>query len=284
MAVSIEDYGNYTTAWCPGCGNFGILDALKKALVRSDLAPHQVLVVSGIGQAAKTPHYLNANMFNGLHGRTLPVATAAKIANHRLKVICTSGDGCNYAEGGNHFLHAVRRNIDLTVLVHDNQIYGLTQGQASPTSDHGFVTKTQPLGSPSAGLNPVAVAVSMKAAFVARGFSGKVEHLSALIQEAIAFRGLALIDILQPCVSFNKVNTFSWYKERAYELPDSYDPLDWETAMKTAHEWGDKIPLGIIYKNEKPIFEDNFPVLKKGPLLEQATEPDAVTNVMEGFA
>lgn len=284
MGVSKEAYGDYETAWCPGCGNFGILDALKDALVNSNLEPHQVLLMSGIGQAAKAPHYLNANIFNGLHGRTLPMATAAKIANHELKVICTSGDGCTYAEGGNHFLHALRRNVDITVLVHDNQVYGLTQGQASPTSAEGYVSKAQPLGSPSAGFNPVAVAVSMQAAFAARGFSGKGEHLSGLIQQAIAFRGLALIDILQPCVSFNKVNTFSWYKERAYELPDDYDPSDWETAMKTAREWGDKIPLGIIYKNERPIFEDHFPALKNGPLVDQELDPDALENIMKNFA
>ncbi len=284
MTVSMDDYGNYETSWCPGCGNFGILEALKKALVNAGLAPHQVLIVSGIGQAAKGPHYLNVNMFNGLHGRTLPVATAAKVANHELKVICMSGDGCNYAEGGNHFLHAIRRNVDVTVLAHNNQVYGLTQGQASPTSDEGFVSKAQPLGSPSAGFNPVAVAVSMRGAFVARGFSGNVDHLSGLIQEAIAFRGLALIDILQPCVSFNKVNTFSWYKQRVYELPDSYDPYDWETAMKTAHEWGEKIPLGIIFKNERPIFEDHFPALKEGPLLDQKIDPAALERILEHFA
>jgi len=283
MVASVKDYGDYVTAWCPGCGNFGILDALKKALAQSDLAPHQVLIVSGIGQAAKAPHYLNVNMFNGLHGRTLPVATAAKLANHELKVICMSGDGCNYAEGGNHFLHALRRNVDITVLVHNNQIYGLTQGQASPTSDHGFVTKAQPMGSAAHGFNPVAVAVSMKAAFVARGFSGNVEHLSGLIQNAVAFRGLALIDILQPCVSFNKVNTFSWYKQRVYELPDSYDPRDWDIAMKTASEWGDRIPLGIIFKNEQPVLEDHFPILKKGTLLDQKVEPEVLKGIMESY-
>jgi 2-oxoglutarate ferredoxin oxidoreductase subunit beta len=284
MPVPIDDYGNYETAWCPGCGNFGILEALKKALVESDLAPHQVLIVSGIGQAAKAPHYMNANMFNGLHGRTLPVATAAKIANHALKVICTSGDGCNYAEGGNHFLHALRRNVDITVLVHNNRVYGLTQGQASPTSDYGFVTKTQPFGSPAAGFNPVAVAVAMKAAFVARGFSGDIDHLSRLIREAVAFRGLALVDILQPCVSFNRVNTFAWYKQRVYELPESYDPHDWESAMKTAYEWGDKIPVGIIFRNERPVFEEHFPALKKGPLLDQSIDTDTMNEIMKTFA
>jgi 2-oxoglutarate ferredoxin oxidoreductase subunit beta len=159
--VTIEDYGKYETAWCPGCGNFSILDAVKRGLVASELEPHQVLLVSGIGQAAKAPHYLNANVFNGLHGRALPVATGAKLANPDLRIIVESGDGCNYGEGGNHFLAAIRRNIDLTLIVHNNQIYGLTKGQASPTTMEGFVTKAQPEGVASAPFNPIAVAVAL---------------------------------------------------------------------------------------------------------------------------
>ncbi|MEE9120741.1 MAG: 2-oxoacid:ferredoxin oxidoreductase subunit beta, partial [Syntrophobacteria bacterium] len=236
--VTIEDYGKYETAWCPGCGNFSILDAVKRGLVASELEPHQVLFVSGIGQAAKAPHYLNANMFNGLHGRALPVATGAKLANPNLNVIVESGDGCNYGEGGNHFLAAIRRNIDLTLIVHDNQIYGLTKGQASPTSEEGLITKAQPEGVASAPFNPIGVAVAMQASFVARGFSGMIDHLAGLLKEAMAHEGFALIDVLQPCVSFNKVNTFAWYKKRCYTLPDEYDPTDWRSAMQTAMEWG----------------------------------------------
>ncbi|RLA88009.1 MAG: 2-oxoacid ferredoxin oxidoreductase, partial [Deltaproteobacteria bacterium] len=241
--VTIEDYGKYETAWCPGCGNFSILDAVKRGLVGSELEPHQILFVSGIGQAAKAPHYLNTNVFNGLHGRALPVATGVKLANPDLQIIVESGDGCNYGEGGNHFLAAIRRNIDLTLIVHDNQIYGLTKGQASPTTMEGFVTKAQPEGVASAAFNPIAVAVAMQASFVARGFSGMIEHLAGLIEEAIAHEGFALIDVLQPCVSFNKVNTFAWYKKRCYTLPEEYDATDWQAAMGMAMEWGDKIPL-----------------------------------------
>ena len=192
----------------------------------------------GIGQAAKAPHYLNANVFNGLHGRSLPAATGAKIINSRLTVIAESGDGCSYGEGGNHFLAAIRRNIDITLLVHDNQIYGLTKGQASPTTPEGFITKAQPGGVPSFSFPPLTVGVAMKAGFVARGFSGKTDHLARLIQQGIAHRGFSLIDILQPCVSFNKINTFAWYDKRCYELPESYDPENWETALKTSSEWG----------------------------------------------
>jgi 2-oxoglutarate ferredoxin oxidoreductase subunit beta len=256
------------------------LEAVKKALVSSQVQPHEVLFVSGIGQAAKAPHYLNANVFNGLHGRSLPVATGAKLANPDLTVIIESGDGCNYGEGGNHFLAAIRRNIDVTLLVHNNQIYGLTKGQASPTTDEGMSTKAQPEGVSSAPFNPIAVAVAMQAGLVARGFSGMVEHLADLIRQGIAHQGFALIDILQPCVSFNKVNTFAWYKRRCYPLPKEYDPADWETAMKTAMEWGEKIPLGIIYRNTRPPFGER---LGRGRLVGKKTDREAARKIMEGF-
>jgi len=281
--VKIEDYGQYETAWCPGCGNFSILKAVKNALVDSQLQPHDVLFVSGIGQAAKAPHYLNANLFNGLHGRSLPVATGAKLANPKLTVIVESGDGCNYGEGGNHFLAAIRRNIDVTLLVHNNQVYGLTKGQASPTSDVGFVTKAQPQGVLSAPFNPIAVAVAMEAGFVARGFAGTIDHLSRLIQQGIAHRGFALIDVLQPCVSFNKVNTFSWYKKRCESLPPAHDPTDWEAAMKVARQWGDKIPIGVIYRNDRLAFEDHFPVLSQGPLVGQDIDRQMLKTIVEGY-
>jgi 2-oxoglutarate ferredoxin oxidoreductase subunit beta len=282
--VSIEDYGTYETAWCPGCGNFSILKAVKQALVEAELEPHQVLFVSGIGQAAKAPHYLNANVFNGLHGRSLPVATGAKLANPELKVIVESGDGCVYGEGGNHLLAAIRRNIDVTLLVHNNQVYGLTKGQASPTSDEGFVTKAQPGGVASAPFNPITVAVAMRTGFVARAFAGEIDHLSDLIRKAIAHRGFALIDILQPCVSFNRVNIFKWYKDRCYELDSGYNPEDWETAMKKSSEWGEKIPLGVIYHNERPAFDEHFPVLSKGPLVGQDVNMLLLKKIVEGFS
>jgi 2-oxoglutarate ferredoxin oxidoreductase subunit beta len=282
--VSIDDYGHYETAWCPGCGNFSILEAVKQGLVDSGIAPHEVLLVSGIGQAAKAPHYLNANVFNGLHGRALPVATGAKLANPDLRIIVESGDGCNYGEGGNHFLAAIRRNIDLTLIVHNNQIYGLTKGQASPTSEEGLVTKAQPEGVASLPFNPIAVAVAMQASFVARGFSGMIEHLAGLIEKAIAHEGFALIDVLQPCVSFNKVNTFAWYKKRCYTLPDEYDPSDWQAAMQTAVEWGDKIPLGIIYRNQRTSFEKRFSVLQRGPLVGQDTDLAELKKILQKFA
>ena len=281
--VSMSDYGNYETAWCPGCVNFSILKAVKQALVTSNLEPHQVLLVSGIGQAAKTPHYLNANVFNGLHGRSLPVATGAKLVNPDMTVIVESGDGCNYSEGGNHFLAAIRRNIDITLIVHNNQVYGLTKGQASPTSDEGFITKMQPKGAPSSQFNPIAIAVAMKAGFVARGFAGKVDHLADLICQAVAHPGFSLIDVLQPCVSFNRINTFAWYEKRCYMLNDDYDFTSWEDAILTANQWGDKIPIGIIYKNNRKSFEDNFSVLNQGPLVNQDVDRTVLKKIIEEY-
>jgi 2-oxoglutarate ferredoxin oxidoreductase subunit beta len=278
--VTINDFGKYETAWCPGCGNFSILDTMKKTLARMGLSPHQILFVSGIGQAAKAPHYLNANLFNGLHGRALPAATGAKLANPTLKVIVESGEGCAYGEGGNHFMAACRRNIDITLIVHNNQIYGLTKGQASPTSDEGTVTKAQPQGMHSFPFNPILTAVALHAGFVARSFSGSPEHLSGMMEQAISHRGFSLVDVLQPCVSFNKVNNFTWYKNRCEEISRDHDPNDWNVAIKTAAIWGDKIPIGVIYKNDRPSFEDG---LKTNNLSKRAYDDAIFKNIMYSY-
>lgn len=278
--VDLKDYGNYDTAWCPGCGNFSILPAVKKALALGGFKPHEVLFVSGIGQAAKTPHYLNANVFNGLHGRALPAATGAKIANSKLCVIVESGDGCMYGEGGNHFLAAIRRNIDVTVIVHDNQIYGLTKGQASPTSQEGLVTKAQPAGVISEQFNPIEVAVALKAGFVARSFSGMQEHLTEMIEKGIQHKGFSLIDVLQPCVTFNKINTFAWYKSRCKQLPNDYDPNNFNLAMETASKWGDEIPIGLIYKNDRPSFCER---LGNSVLVRVETDRSKLSLIMDDY-
>lgn len=237
-------------AWCPGCGNFPIREAVLKAANDSGLKNKGVVWVSGIGQAAKMPHYIETNFFNGLHGRSLPVATGLKLANPELKVIVESGEGCHYGEGGNHFLAALRRNIGLTVLVHNNQMYGLTKGQAGPTTEEGQVTKSTPEGVMNQPFHPLAVAVCGGAGYVARGFSGEVDHLASLILGAIRYPGLALVDILMPCVSFNKVGTFAWYKQRVKKLPDAYDPGDRTLALATAEKWGEEIPIGLIYRRD----------------------------------
>ncbi len=253
--VTKNDFGNYETAWCPGCGNFQIIDSVKDALVELELEPSDVLFVSGIGQAAKALHYMTVNGFDGLHGRALPPAAGAKLANPELTVIAESGDGCSYGEGGNHFLAAIRRNVDITLIAHDNQIYGLTKGQASPTSSRGHVTKAQPDGAESEPFNPVAVAVAMDAGFVARSFSGMKELTTRMIVEAVRHKGFSLVDVLQPCVSFNKVNTFAWYKKRCTEIEEGYDPSDREAALKKACEWGDSIPVGVIYRSGRKRLE-----------------------------
>jgi 2-oxoglutarate ferredoxin oxidoreductase subunit beta len=280
--VKMTDYAGSQPAWCPGCGNFAILNALKKALVELDLEPQRVLMVSGIGQAGKLPHYTRGNVLNVLHGRTLPAAAGAKMANPELTVIAVGGDGDGYGEGGNHFLHSARRNHDITYLVHNNQVYALTKGQASPTSDQGFVTKTTPQGA-STPLNSLAVAIAAGGTFLARGFSGDIDHLVGLIKSGIQHRGFALIDILQPCVSFNHKNTHAWYKERVYKLEAAYRPSDRSAAMEKALEWGERIPIGVIYRQEKPAFEDELPVLKRGPLVKQPMDPMRVGALLDEF-
>ncbi|MFH1169565.1 MAG: 2-oxoacid:ferredoxin oxidoreductase subunit beta [Chloroflexota bacterium] len=280
--VTIADYAGPQPAWCPGCGNFGILKAVNKALAELGIEPYQVLMVSGIGQAGKLPHYSRGNVLNSLHGRPLSPATAAKIANPELTVIAFSGDGDAYGEGGNHFIHTMRRNHDITYLVHNNQVYGLTKGQASPTSDPGFVTKTTPHGAPAA-FNPMAIALAADASFIARGFAGDIDHLAGLIKTGIRHKGFALIDILQPCVSFNHKNTFAWYQQRVYKLGKDYDPGDKLAAFAKAQEWGEKIPIGVIYRKERPTYEEQLPALKKGSLSKQSLEPGRVGPLLSEF-
>lgn len=273
------------TAWCPGCGNFQILSAVKQALIKLELQSYQILFVSGIGQSSKLPHYLQCNLFNGLHGRSLPVATGAKIANHELTVIVVGGDGDGYGEGGNHFIHSIRRNLDITYIVHNNQIYGLTKGQASPTSNIGFITKTTPKGVYSQPLNPLVLAISLGATFVARGFSARIPHLINLIIDAVKHKGFAIIDVLQPCVSFNYLNTYSWYNDRVYDIAEekTYDPRNKIEAFKKALEWDDRIPIGIIYKVEKIPYERQISAFKLGPLVHQGHDPREIADLLEEF-
>lgn len=283
--VRIEDYAEAVAiAWCPGCGNFGILQALKKALVDLQIEPRQLLLVSGIGQAPKLPHYMRGNVFNGLHGRAIPVATGAKIANHELKVIVIDGDGGSYGEGAGHWIAAMRRNVNMTYMVHNNQVYGLTKGQASPTSDLGFITKTTPLGA-GEPVNPLAMAIAADVSFLARGFAGDITHLAQIIKMGIEHRGFALIDILQPCISFNPKNTYQWYKDRVYRIEEieGYDPGDKMAAFARAQEWGDRIPIGLIYRKEKPVYEETLPALKDMPLVKQKIDPLQFEELLDKF-
>lgn len=269
MNATVYDMGEIDIAWCPGCGNFSILQILKQTLAELAIAPKNLVIVSGIGQAAKIPHYLHCHYFNGLHGRAIPPATAIKVANPELTVIAESGDGDMYGEGGNHLIHAIRRNPDFTNIVHDNMVYGLTKGQASPTSQYGFKTPVQVNGVILQPFNPIALAISLDASFVARAFSGDAEQTREILKKAIAHKGFALVDIFQPCVSFNKVNTFQWFKERIYYLEETHDPFDRVEAFQRSLEQ-EKLPLGVFYINpDKPSFEENVGIYRqdKTPLV-----------------
>ncbi len=286
--MNINDFkSDDEITWCPGCGDFGILNALKKTLVKLDKPPKDILLVSGIGQAAKLPHYVKCNCFNGLHGRALPVAVAAKIANPKLTVVVTTGDGDCYGEGGNHFIHNIRRNPDITVVVHNNQIYGLTKGQASPTTDEGYVTKFQPCGVILEPFHPLEMALALGAGFVARGYSADSEHLSWLMLEGIKHQGFALIDVLQPCVTFNKKNTYEWYAKRIYKINDdqSYNPADKNTALQQAAQWQDKIPIGIIYQASprKKSFAEKSGLEERPALVEEKIEDIDISAAIKEF-
>ena len=279
--MSERGFETFETAWCPGCGNFNILDSLKNALTDLRLDPHDVLMVGGIGQAAKLPQYISANSFCGLHGRSVPPAAAAKIVNPKLTVIINSGDGDSYGEGGNHFIHNIRRNIDIAHFIHDNQVYGLTKGQASPTADPGTVTPVQVEGNLNIPFNPVLMAIAAGAGFVARSFSGKPDHLREMMKQAIRFKGYAMVDILQPCVSFNKINTFAWYNQRVYELDKAYDNTDRAAAMIKSMEFGDRIPIGVLYQKEQPTFHEQHEVLRNGQILAgRRNDPKLVRELM----
>lgn len=274
-------YGEFVTSWCPGCGNHDVLLAVKDALAALDLEPHQFAMVSGIGQAAKIVHYLKCNGFNGLHGRALSPAQALKLTRPELTVLVESGDGCTYGEGGNHFLAAIRRNVNITLVVHDNQIYGLTKGQSSPTTMTGHVTKNNPLGVMDQPFNPVAVAVAMRASFVARTFSGLREHAAATIAQALRHPGFALVDMHSPCISFNKVNTYAWYKSRC--TPVTHDPTDWTQAMSVAATFGETIPIGVLYTELRPAKETMLPQCAGGALYRRPVDMEGVRRHMLAY-
>jgi len=257
--------------WCPGCGDFGVLNAMKRAALKLELSPHELMFVSGIGCSSNLPGFIHSYGVHSLHGRAVPVATGIKLANPDLHVVITGGDGDGYGIGMGHFVHAMRRNLDLTYVVMDNQVYGLTTGQASPTTMKEVRTKTTPRGNAELPINPLALAIVSGATYVARGFSGDTRQLADLFAGAIAHKGFALVDVFSPCVTFNKINTYAWFKQRVYSLDEEegYDPRDAEAALRKAFEWGDRIPLGLLYQSEQPTYEDSEPVLSRGPLVKQ---------------
>jgi 2-oxoglutarate ferredoxin oxidoreductase subunit beta len=274
--VTRQDFaGTERPTWCPGCGNHGILNAVKMALAEHNIAPHEIFIVTGIGCGSKLPHYMKVTGFHTLHGRALAVATGARLANHGLRVMTVHGDGDGYSEGLSHFIHAVRRNVRIVDIVQDNRIYGLTKGQYSPTSEQGKRTPTSPEGSIDRPINPLALALTAGATFVGRGYSGELKHLAWLIGEALEHPGYALVDVLQPCVTFNRSYAYDFYNDRVYKLEDEngYDAGDRSVAWEKTQEWDGRIPIGIFYRGEPvPTYESQVPALKAGPLVERPLE------------
>ena len=270
--------------WCPGCGNFGIWGALKNALVELDWKPEEVLIVYGIGCSGNGADFLKTYGFHGLHGRTLPVATGAKLSNHELKVVAVAGDGDGYGIGVGHFIHAMRRNLDITLIAHNNQVYGLTTGQTSPTSDKGFATKSTPAGVIELPVNPIALALSSGATFISRGFAGDIKYLTNLLVEALSHKGFSLIDIFQPCVTFNNLNTYDWFRDRVYKLEaENHNPQDKPEAFNKSQEWGDKIPVGLFYKERRSTYEDELPQIAKKPLVQHDIENIDISGLLDKF-
>ncbi len=271
--------------WCPGCPNFSILKAFRSALEQLEIEPHRLCLVSGIGQAAKLPHYVRANFFNGLHGRALPVATAIAAANPGLTTVVVSGEGDCYGEGGNHFLHALRRNPNLTMVVHDNRIYALTKGQGSPTTPRGEPRSIQFQGMEADPLNPLGIAVLHGCTFVARGFAADPDHLTDLLVQAIEHPGFSVVDVIQPCITWDR-HPIGWYKERVVKLGEDHDPGNPEAALARTREWGDRLPIGVIYRSDpRPTFGSRFrEEISDRPLAElPPLGAEAIGEIFEGF-
>ncbi len=260
--------------WCPGCGDYGIWMAIKQAMTQLDIPQEDYVVISGIGCGSKMPHWVKTFGFHTLHGRPAPIASGVKLANHDLNVIIVGGDGDGYGIGLGHFTHLMRRNHNLLYIVENNQVYGLTTGQTSPTSDLGYCSHSTPHGALEQPVNPMKIAVSAGATFVARGFSGDIQHLTSLIKQGVEHKGTAILDILQPCVTFNKQNTYQWYQERVHKLEDDekHDVTSKVEAFKAAEEWADRINIGVYYKENRPTYEEQLPQLKKGPLVKQKVQ------------
>ncbi len=295
MATSVQRANELTIAdlkgkvdpdWCPGCGDFGVLAALEKALVELRIPNHDVVTISGIGCSSNLPGYINTYGMHTLHGRALAVATGLKLANHGLTVIVTGGDGDGFGIGGNHFVHTMRRNVDLLYIVMDNQIYGLTTGQTSPTSRVGMKTKSMPFGNIEAPVNPISLALAAGATFVARGFSGEQKHLTELIKQGIQHKGFSFLDVFSPCVTYNHDNTYQWFRPRVKKLEKdgTYDASDWIAAMEKSLLWGEEIPIGKFFeRTDVPALHAAEPVLNEGPLVHRDTRvpPDVARTFIE---
>ena len=266
--VTTQDFTGYPPTWCPGCGDWGIGIAIKTALSQMGLDPSSLIAVFGIGCSGNMNDFLNAYAIHALHGRALPNAIGAKLASHKLPVIAIVGDGDCYGEGGNHFIHACRGNHDITVIVHDNGVYGLTTGQVAPTAQKGFKSKSTPAGIIETPINPLTLALTQGATFVAQSFAGNVNQVIEMIKQAIEHKGFSLVNVLQPCVTFNKVNTYQYYLQHSYKLPAEYKKDDLTEAVKMGMEMTtvEKFPLGILFQVQRPTFTDQLPQLQQSTL------------------
>src|ERR1700726_1057569 len=282
--VAMNDFkGKVDPDWCPGWGDFGVLAAVQKALVELQIPNHEVATISCIGCSSNFPGFINTYGMHTLHGRSLAVATGFKMANHGMTVLVTGGDGDGFGIGGNHFMHTMRRNVDLLYIVMDNQIYGLTTGQTSPTSRIGMKTKSMPFGNIEAPVNPISLALAAGATFIARGYSAEQKHLTELIMQGIEHKGFSFLDVFSPCVTYNHDNTYQWFRPRMKKLEDdpTYDSADWMAAMGKSLLWGEEIPIGKFYERpDVPTLPEAEPVLNTGPLIHSDVQipPDAARS------
>jgi 2-oxoglutarate ferredoxin oxidoreductase subunit beta len=283
--MSIEKFNTQCDpTWCPGCGNFSIWNELKRALDELKIPQEKILIVYGIGCSGNMYNTINVNAWHSLHGRAVPTAMGAKLANKDLTVIVVAGDGDGLGEGMGHFIHALRANVDVTYLVHENKVYGLTTGQAAPTSDKGFVSRSTPEGLIEVPINPVSLAITTGGSFVARGYAAKPAQLKELIKQAILHKGFSFVDILQPCVTFNKINTYQYYQNKVYELSEAgHDSSDWQKAMIVGHEWGEKIPLGVVYQDAREDYLDDLPQEKGKALVNRPVVKRSIKKLVSEF-
>ncbi|HNQ30985.1 MAG TPA: thiamine pyrophosphate-dependent enzyme [Candidatus Woesebacteria bacterium] len=246
----IKDLTGYPPTWCPGCGNFGIIRAIRLALAQQNLTPSDIFVTFDIGCSGNMNDFLNANSMHTLHGRAIATAIGIKLAHHTKPVLVVGGDGGLYGEGGNHFLHACRGNHDLTIIVHDNMVYGLTTGQVAPTANKGYKSRSTPSGIIETPINALALAISQGATFVAQTFANDAKHMAEMITKGMQHKGFSVINILQPCVTFNKINTFEYFLKRSYKLVD-HDAHNMHSAIiKSLEAMEEKFPLGVLYENK----------------------------------
>jgi len=283
-ALPVVGKSDVRPTWCPGCGDFGVVAGVEMALKRLGIPSHEVVIVSGIGCSSNLPHFLTPYGFHGIHGRVIPVAQGIRWANTRLTVIGTGGDGDGFGIGVGHLVHAMRRNVDMTYVTMDNQIYGLTTGQASPTSTLGHKTKSTPDGVIESPIDPISLALASGATYIARAFSGDVKHLADLVANGIRHKGFAFVDVLSPCVTYNKINTFDFFRQRIYKLESAgHDPTDKVAAWQRSLEWGDKIPIGLFYRVERPTYEDLEEGFEAGPLVHQPAGIADLSKVLDEF-